>query len=838
MKRHSTYSLLFVSIFLLLASVSCRKEDFNGTAISFMASSRESVTKVGYSDEKYNVGGSNYERVDWKVGDLIRIYSADVYPSAGWADFSVRDKDEKGKGGVEARNEKSIAHVNPVNGNGLLWNGNKPHTFYCVYPAPVTGKVTTAIDGNSIKGSIPAEQTYKENLEEDLLMQVGCTKVESPVPSVDVDFTPVTTCFDFTISNGTDTDMQVTSVTLKRNPGNETDAFSGDFEVSFDGSGAVQCTPSGATGDSVTLTFPEGKRTTLLKQSDATLRFRIFLNPGNDITSPKFIVRTADGNVRSTTLKKKDDVTFKAMHKTNITGIVVKDGIMVTSFGEPQLLSWEDEPEELGIEAEYRYVYDASDLKLSISDVPYDGETYPLGSVVSYRVKYDTKGVEGVEPAFVGDVPDWLACSVTLDNTKTLPTYNVAVTVKQNIGTHTDVLNNAPQKGTADAPFDLSYYNPSTGEGEGKSGSVSRNTANCYVVNAPGYYKFPLVYGNTIKNGAVNTGAYNTDFKNAYEKQIGSYKINADKNKNSTTITIDDYSVIAPYNGVASIVNIVGFETDSEYQYIKFHISKDDIKPSNDLITIKSGNDIVWSWHIWTTDVDLSNSPSSSPKIMPVNLGWISGSDDTCSSDRECAFNFGNAGETATLTVSQKGKPAVDHPSGTSTYYQWGRKDPSLATSKFITPSSNYPIDYAEGIKNPDTFYKAPDNQYNWSGDFKPEYWLISNGKTIYDPCPVGFRVMSSTDASNLFVTSDVVYTGKSGTDSYYAKVKNDLYLPVFGRLFGALTPTDKETGYYWTTNYSTANGSWGGELIISGEKASTNTERIQYAFPIRPRFE
>lgn len=30
-------------------------------------------------------------------------------------------------------------------------------------------------------------------------------------------------------------------------------------------------------------------------------------------------------------------------------------------------------------------------------------------------------------------------------------------------------------------------------------GSTVQNTANCYVVSAPGYYCFPLVYGNAIK---------------------------------------------------------------------------------------------------------------------------------------------------------------------------------------------------------------------------------------------------------------------------------------------------------------------------------------------------
>jgi hypothetical protein len=36
----------------------------------------------------------------------------------------------------------------------------------------------------------------------------------------------------------------------------------------------------------------------------------------------------------------------------------------------------------------------------------------------------------------------------------------------------------------------------------------TQSTANCYVVHQRGLYKFPLVYGNAIKNGEDNQSAY------------------------------------------------------------------------------------------------------------------------------------------------------------------------------------------------------------------------------------------------------------------------------------------------------------------------------------------
>jgi NADPH2:quinone reductase len=57
----------------------------------------------------------------------------------------------------------------------------------------------------------------------------------------------------------------------------------------------------------------------------------------------------------------------------------------------------------------------------------------------------------------------------------------------------------ATAKGSETTPYNLSN---NTG------GNTVENTANCYVVNAPGYYSLPLVYGNAIKNSATNASAY------------------------------------------------------------------------------------------------------------------------------------------------------------------------------------------------------------------------------------------------------------------------------------------------------------------------------------------
>ena len=58
-------------------------------------------------------------------------------------------------------------------------------------------------------------------------------------------------------------------------------------------------------------------------------------------------------------------------------------------------------------------------------------------------------------------------------------------------------------KGTAANPWNLANGS------QGRVINSSTNTANAYIINGPGYYCFPIVMGNGVKNGANNEVAYN-----------------------------------------------------------------------------------------------------------------------------------------------------------------------------------------------------------------------------------------------------------------------------------------------------------------------------------------
>ncbi|MBR3075866.1 MAG: hypothetical protein IKH11_08985, partial [Bacteroidales bacterium] len=146
----------------------------------------------------------------------------------------------------------------------------------------------------------------------------------------------------------------------------------------------------------------------------------------------------------------------------------------------------------------------------------------------------------------------------------------------------------------------------------------------------------------------------------------------------------------------------------------------------NALVSVKDeGGNILWSWHLWSTDYnpDLHYdvySPSKA-EMMNRNLGALSNTP-------------GDARANGLL-------------------YQWGRKDPFLGSSS--TNQSVLCASAPDGVANqmvskttehgtiayttahPTCFIDT--NIKNWM--VSPDYSLWASEKTIYDPCPVGWKV-------------------------------------------------------------------------------------------------
>ena len=182
---------------------------------------------------------------------------------------------------------------------------------------------------------------------------------------------------------------------------------------------------------------------------------------------------------------------------------------------------------------------------------------------------------------------------------------------------------------TAVANYDLSLHDV--------VGNVTtRNTANCYIVRAPGTYKLSCVYGNAIKNGATNQNAYKStvtqadleyvetaknesrkwyqkstllNFVNAYGEAITDPWI--DQNQHSgSNIQLATAELV--WQDTPNLVQNVGLTTEEGHSFVTFTVTKDHIAAGNALIQVKSSDGIVqWSWHIWLSPLSLNQFLSS-----------------------------------------------------------------------------------------------------------------------------------------------------------------------------------------------------------------------------------
>lgn len=427
------------------------------------------------------------------------------------------------------------------------------------------------------------------------------------------------------------------------------------------------------------------------------------------------------------------------------------------------------------------------------ADFTYTGGTQQY-SVTSYRqntkgmkeaVRWTAQYSEDGGISWTDTQPDWLIAFTVSGNGGTVVQAYDATVITQT-GTdntlHTTALQNAPARGSVDIPYNLA--NQTNG------GSTDENTANCYVVGAPGYYSFPLVYGNAIKDGTANTSAYTSTAPSGSE--ILSNFINHTGNA-ITDPYISKNADCTPAKAELVWQDAPSLVTDIKYNNtdngnISFCVKKNTIRQGNAVIAIKdAGNNVLWSWHIWVTDenigqtIEVTNHQSQKYKFMPVNLGWCDGRTTTYA-ERSCKVKF-TAGD-ASKEVSIKQVSASITTGGNHPYYEWGRKDPfPPSNGLFKTNKIWYDKDGNAHTESPKTenlstgatcimnYILKPDvmQGQSYGDNTYANLWSTDNNvytandenviKTIYDPSPVGFKLPPSNAFTGFTTTGDVTGT-------------------------------------------------------------------------------
>ncbi len=424
-----------------------------------------------------------------------------------------------------------------------------------------------------------------------------------------------------------------------------------------------------------------------------------------------------------------------------------------------------------------------------------------------------------------------------------------------------NALKSATPLGSAGAPYDLST----------KGGSVLRSTANCYVISAPGHYRIPLVYGNAIENGLTNVNSYISHAPTGTPNEqyvLRNFKDHAGANITDPWIEKTNSGANSGVNGAevvwADAANLVHLSSTpishdaSGNAFLDFEVKASDIQSGNAVVAVKKGSTIVWSWHLWFAPKDaldkikVTNHQNVNYYFTKEALGWkpTQWSGSTYDKPRTVKVKVeqtvANNGTKMDAVINITQNPGSKK-QGATTIYQFGRKDAfpgvetsELAANSHFTANAGDNMSIMNGIQHPDNFYTYGSSWYStpptgysyynlWSADN-----TVTGGsnvgndnpvvKTVYDPCPVGFK-MPANNAFTGFTANGQNYgtMNVDGTDNSQTYQNNfghnfwtsssktaTIYFPASGyRSYsvGSLNITGY-IGYYWSAVPSgTGNG-------------------------------
>ena len=401
--------------------------------------------------------------------------------------------------------------------------------------------------------------------------------------------------------------------------------------------------------------------------------------------------------------------------------------------------------------------------------------------------------------------PEWITgFTLSGDGGTSAQSYNATVTAQTGSG-ESNPHNEALQK--AESINSTSGHTPYNLSNSAGAAEV-QNTANCYVINAPGQYSLPLVYGNAIKNGSTNASAYTSAGSASYALK---YFVNHTGNAitdpyiyNNANCTPDNATLV--WQDSPELVTNVALSSDKHS--LAFEVPQASIAQGNAVVAVRNAsNQIMWSWHIWVTDYvpglaadkgellrdkSVTNYQGRQYTFMPVNLGWCEGTSASYAG-RSVKVRFTQAETDDTQIIEITQTPYSVSTGGNAPYYQWGRKDPMLPAANATTNKTWYDSEgtpstvlakanwstndaaITNGILNPGTFCSNNYMDYKYYN-----LWSVGNTsdtandavilKSVYDPSPVGYHL----PPSNAF--TGFTYNGNNISGSYYGSQYNSPY--------------------------------------------------------------
>jgi len=521
-----------------------------------------------------------------------------------------------------------------------------------------------------------------------------------------------------------------------------------------------------------------------------------------------------------------------------------------------------------------KYTFTATTATVATSDdgatTTYDITSYVNDDSQQRAVKWKVVGydADGDGTFSMSEKPAWLRSLDGEGGSGTNITETHTATFNANERNLLKERNEAMQNATP-----VSNYNLSNSSGA----SAIQNTANCYVIDAPGTYRIPLVYGNAIKNGSNNTSAYKTTvtggFVPGYTEELTLDNFLDHNDHKITSPYINEQNPARPatqaeivWSDVSGIVSNERVTGSGQSSFLEFTVNKNQLVNGNAVIAVKNASGtVMWSWHLWFTpksslDKIAMTSDGQTYNFTSDNLGWKYTSWWGGTKDRTVVVKLEQQAEVGTkkeATVTLTQKKGKDERKGYGNIYQWGRKDAIPGTdalfpagysfngSGYVTVGDNeYNIPAKKALMETRTiglsiqkpgemlpkvgggklswFYKQYINL--WSTDNNKFDGSVRDGKkTIYDPSPVGFKVPDAY-AFEGFSTTGAEW--KNGY-TFIANNNKDIYFQAGGARLGknGSIAALGTTGLYWQSVPTLKeNGKPGYGLRTSLTKGSIKT--------------
>ena len=592
----------------------------------------------------------------------------------------------------------------------------------------------------------------------------------------------------------------------------------------------------------------------------------------------------------------RDNYTFYMIPQT-LTGNNVKVNIYFDNSGSPAITSTLKGSWKAGTTKTYalsqkagsfEYVLDRTSPGTAAKDATttseYRVQSYIIENGVRRPVKWKVVDYK-VNGASVAK-PEWLTSlsRVSGDGSTSVAGETGTATITQNVKDLLKERNEGLQNATAVTNYNLSN----------KTGADAiQNTANSYVISAPGTYRIPLVYGNAIKGGSTNESAYISKALSVYLPKVGGgfydedlvlhkFVDHLDREITSPYINVQNRSNAAKLaevvwtDATGVVSNLEVKQNGGDKDFLTFTVNENQLINGNTIVAVTDDSGkVLWSWHLWfapktALDPIKFTSAGNTYNFTSETLGWKYTKWMAKRETRKVTvvIEQEGSGKKSEIEIEQAGDDAVRE--GYCTLYQWGRKDalPGVDNISGYSYESSYQKigDYdgnnepyrtimlgrtiGRGICNPGVMLpEVGAGKLGWQYKQYINLWSINSNtidglnsvvvKTIYDPSPVGYQM------PNAYVFKDFNTTDATWDNGYTLRADDskDIYFPACGARSAGNLVQKGVAGFYWTGVAVNLGGQLGyarRAKIANGSlslpvKDSNARNAYSYAFGVRP---